>query len=213
MHHAYIYEGALATLPRLALHARKQFDFTDSHDPDVHVLEYEKFGIDDSRALRDMAALKSAAGRALFVIGVASATTESQQALLKLFEEPQKGTVFVLLAPQGSVIATLRSRFLPYPEKVGEDASTKDIKKFLVLPYKARSAEITKLLKDEDGVRERVRGFLNGLESELYKHLPKDKGMRQGLEDIAKVRSYANDRSPSFKMLLEHLALTLPTLK
>ena len=66
--------------------------------------------------------------------------------------------------------------------------------------------------KDEEGARERVRGFLDGLETILQKDI-RSKDIREGLEDIAKVRSYAGDRSPSLKMLLEHLALSLPTLK
>jgi hypothetical protein len=84
------------------------------------------------------------------------------------------------------------------------------------LSYKTRSETITKLLKDEDGLRERVREFLNALEQILYASLAKAKDKKEiavALEDIAKVRSYANDRSPSMKMLLEHLALALPQIK
>ncbi|TSC69577.1 MAG: hypothetical protein G01um101456_136, partial [Parcubacteria group bacterium Gr01-1014_56] len=79
------------------------------------------------------------------------------------------------------------------------------------------------LLKEEEGARERVRAFLGALEETLYSQLdgqrpsPAEsrgrKDIREGLEDIAKVRSYANDRSPSLKMLLEHLSISLPILK
>ena len=69
---------------------------------------------------------------------------------------------------------------------------------------------VTKLLKDEENTREHVREFLAGLESVLHKNLTKSAEVRQGLADIARVRSYVGDRSPSLKMLLEHLALSLP---
>ncbi|MBC7836614.1 hypothetical protein H7X87_02440 [Acetobacteraceae bacterium] len=222
MHHAYIYEGPLAALAGLAKDARTRFQFADLHDPNVQVLEFEKFGIDEARELKEMASLKSTSGRALFIIATGSMTVESQQALLKLFEEPQAGSIFILLVPQGSVLPTLRSRFLPYPQSNQQGSTLLESarsnlaenfgKRFLALPYTSRSAEITKLLKDDEGVRERVRDLLSGLESELYKNVSKNEEVRSALADIAKVRSYSNDRSPSFKMLLEHLAVVLPKL-
>ncbi|HVV15401.1 MAG TPA: hypothetical protein VHD55_03320 [Candidatus Paceibacterota bacterium] len=217
-HHAYIYEGPLAQLPALAESAREYFNFPEASDPDVQVAGFEKFGIEEARELVRAASLSSVSGRALYIVGVSSITTDAQQALLKLFEEPQDGTIFLLLAPYGSILATLRSRLLAYPgpEPEGSTASSNSAKTFLASPYAARSAEITKLLKDEEAVKERVRDLLDGLEAGLHAALVKSKGkkeIREGLEDIAKARSYANDRSPSMKMLLEHLAVSLPTLK
>jgi hypothetical protein len=141
---------------------------------------------------------------------------------LKLFEEPQEGVIFVLLAPHGSLLPTLRSRLLNYPETLQQKAAQNFAGAFLKSSSKIRSAEVAMLLKDEEGVRERVRDFLNALETILYAQLDGQKPnhaesrgkkeLIEGLEDIAKVRSYTNDRSPSMKMLLEHLALSLPTI-
>lgn len=209
-HHAYIYEGPLALLPALASHARQWFGFTDEHNPDVHVREFEKFGIDEARFLSHTAALKSASGRELFVVGVSSMTTESQQALLKLFEEPPLGAVFVLLAPHGTLLPTLRSRTLQYPQELEEETSDIAVKKFLKSSYKDRSAQIAALLKDEEGQKERVRTFVNGLERELAASLRTSPQARTALGDIALMRGYLSDRSPSLKILLEHLALSLP---
>ncbi|MDP4020930.1 MAG: hypothetical protein Q8P58_02745 [Candidatus Adlerbacteria bacterium] len=179
---------------------------------------FERFGIDEARSLIEMASLKNF-GKQTFFIAAASLTTEAQQALLKLFEEPQKGTTFVLLVPHGSIIPTLRSRMMSYPQQ-GETllvpARFRLATQFLKSTQKERSDYIAKLLKDDEGVREQVREFLNGLEEELHKNLQKtkqNKAFLDGLQDISKVRSYTNDRSPSLKMLLEHLALSLPTLK
>ncbi len=214
-HHAYIHEGSLGELQALAEDARGRFGFSAEHNPDVHVREFEKFGIDESRWLSGVAGIKSASGRALFVVGMSAITVEAQQALLKLLEEPQQGTVLVLLAPHGAFLPTIRSRALPYPIYQGESllknsARTLLARKFLKMGGKERSDEIVKILKDEEGIKERVRDFVNALEAELA---PKasDQKVRQGLEDIAMARSYLGDRSPSLKMLLEHLALSLPT--
>ena len=219
-HHAYIYEGSLALHHGLVANARELFNFTELGDPDVRVFLHEKFGIDEARELVRLASLKSVSGRALYVVGVSSITTEAQQALLKLFEEPQEGAIFVLLAPYGAIIATLRSRLLAYPGKAKllsqKSSGLTSAQSFLSASSKDRSAEIAKLLKDEEGTKECVREFLNGLEVALYAHVrprrSNSKEIFQGLEDVAKVRSYVGDRSPSMKMLLECLVISLPIL-
>jgi DNA polymerase III delta prime subunit len=212
MHHAYLYEGPFSLLPALAHSARDLFDMKHEGDPDVHMLSWEKFGIDESRELTAQASFKSMSSRALFIIGVSSITSDAQQALLKLFEEPQAGVTFVLLAPHGSIIPTLRSRFLNYPLTLTEEQAQHTVaKKFLASAYKERSTQITALLKDEELNKERVRDFLQSLESLLYKKVS-DAEYRSGLSDIALVRNYAGDRSAALKMLLEHLASTLPTV-
>lgn len=214
-HHAYLYEGAAGLLPALEASARALFGFENrgTGSADVYVRTWEKFGIDESRELAALASLRFSAGGALFVLGVSSITHEAQQALLKLFEEPQAGAVFVLLMPHGTLVSTLRSRFLEYPEVLSAPR-TSGAKEFLSLSYAKRSEWVVGFLKDEEQVRERVRTFLQALEAELYTrlHTPQNKEIRSGLEDIAHFRSYLSDRAPSLKMLLEHLAATLPTI-
>jgi len=215
VHHALYIEGPLSLFePYLA--ELKPF-FAE---------KYEKFGVDDARALIEQAQLKNF-GEATFFVAVGSMTSEAQQALLKLFEEPQAGTTFILLAPHGTIIPTLRSRMMPLtprlpasqkvlgspapgrPDHFVQQAATS----FLKSSQKERSDYIAKLLKNEDDAREQVRELLNSLEAELHSGLKKAKQKTlyiEGLEDISRVRGYTNDRSPSLKMLMEHLALTLP---
>ena len=149
------------------------------------------------------------------MLGAGSITSEAQQALLKLFEEPQEGVVFVLLVPHGALLATLKSRMLAYPHTLAptEDNPLRgEARKFLKMSGKERSDFLAKVLKDdEEGLKERVRDFVNALEAELAPQVTKAP-VRQGLEDLTVVRGYLGDRSASLKMLLEHLALALPTL-
>ena len=199
-HHAYYIEGSLSGFEA---HKAELKPFWAS--------SFERFGIDESRELIALSSLKNF-NEAVFLIGAASITGEAQQALLKLFEEPQAGTTFVLLVPHGALLPTLKSRMLEYPElsTVTENSSRYgEARQFLKMGGKERSDFITKLLKDEEGTKERVRDFVNALEIELVKDVKKN---RQGLEDIAMVRDYLGDRSPSLKMLLEHLALSLPAI-
>jgi DNA polymerase III delta prime subunit len=167
--------------------------------------------VEEARELSTMGSLRVEAPT-IMVVAAAAITTEAQNALLKLFEEPQAGLTFVLLTP-AFIIPTLRSRLLEYQKlQTTDPKSQTEAKKFLAAAAPARTAEITKMLKDEDGVKERVRELLFGLEQILAKNIVK-KEAREALSDIAKIRSYINDRSPALKMLLEHLALSLPVLK
>ncbi len=203
-HHAYYIEG-----PGTHFEAYKE------NLRPFYARQYERFGIEEARELQNFASLKNYA-KSTYFLGIGSLTSEAQQALLKLFEEPQEGTTFVMLLPHGALLPTLRSRMMEYPEKLKFDGQNslasraglrglfeQQILTFLKGSQKERSDFITKLLKEED--REKVRDFVNALEAQLY-----NQGVREGLEDIAKVRSYLGDRSPSLKILLEHLALCLP---
>jgi hypothetical protein len=213
-HHAYLYEGPASLLERLASDACTRFNFVREHNPDVLVEQWEKFGIDEARQLSQQAMLKAATGRSLFVLGISGITSEAQQAMLKLFEEPRAGAIFVVLMPHGVLLPTLRSRFLEYPEVLEGAEAGSDAKEFLAAPYAKRSAWVTSFLKDEEDARERTRVFLNELEAELYTKLSSGtREIHEGLEDIAHFRGYVADRSPSLKMILEHFAATLPTLK
>lgn len=198
-HHAYYIEGS-----------RSQFESYKETIKPYYARVYEKFGIDEARELTTLASLKNYQA-SIFLLAVASITSEAQQALLKLFEEPQHGTQFILLLPHGALLPTLRSRMMAYPAALQTEGESGEAKKFLKLSGKDRSDFITKLLKDDEGEKERVRDFVNALEAQLYKKIQEPKA-REGLADVAMVRRYLGDRSPSLKMLLEHLAMSLPTL-
>src|SRR3989344_1358906 len=206
-HHAYYAEGSLS-----------EFDAYKAALKPFWAAAFERFGIDESRELIALSSLKNF-NEAVFLIGAASITGEAQQALLKLFEEPQKGTTFVLLVPHGALLPTLKSRMLEYKQLTkdgpllseGPSFVMQEAGKFLKRGGKERSDFIAKMLKDEEGTKERVRDFINALETELAPRV-QNAAARQGLEDIAMVRDYVGDRAPSLKMLLEHLALSLPTI-
>ena len=211
-HHAYYIEGPIAQTNEYAEHIRKSEGFVP-HDPNFSIRNFDQMGIEDARSLISIASLKNTGARALFIISVASITTEAQQALLKLFEEPQVGTIFILLVPPGMLLPTLRSRFLAYPDKLPAQKGTGEAKEFLTWPYKKRSDWITALLKEDEDSRERVRIFLNELEEELHTKITESRDVRESLFEIAHFRQYLSDRSPSLKMILEHFAATLPLYK
>jgi hypothetical protein len=210
-HHAYYIEDSLHKREEYQRQSREREQFLDN-DPNFTARYYDKFGIDEARTLIELSNLKNTGERALFFIATPAMTSEAQQALLKLFEEPQSGTTFVLLVPHGVIIATLRSRMLKYQYTISDSLERSDAKEFLASTYKKRSDWIATILKDEDAARERVRGFFDELERELYPRMSGSREVRDALGELQHFRQYLSDRSPSLKMILEHFAATLPTL-
>lgn len=198
-HHAYYIEGSLS-----------EFETHKEALKPFWAHAFERFGVDEARELIALASLKNFE-EAVFLVGCAQITTEAQQALLKLLEEPQQGTTFVFVVPHGTLLPTVKSRMLPYDRGQTSVIPRSDlghfVRNFLAAPQKERSETIGELLDDDEGVRERARDFVNALEVELAKDAHTN---AQALQDIAMVRDYLRDRSPSLKMLLEHLALSLP---
>lgn len=211
-HHAYYIEDSLARFEELEARIRRDAHI-EPNDPGFLAREYEKFGIDEARQLIDMASLKNTGEQAIYFFGISSMTSEAQQALLKLFEEPQEGTTFILLVPHGMLLPTLKSRMLEFGGEERESQSSGEGRDFLTWPYKKRSEWIVVFLKDDESARERTRALFTELEAELYKRMDMGRDVREGLEDLSHFRQYLGDRSPSLKMILEHLAATLPTLK
>src|SRR3989344_1240362 len=166
-HHAYFAEGSLDSLNVVAVEAARRLQITIRGNPDVVVRSYASFGIDDARDLKALAELSPVHGKKLFVIGASAITSDAQNALLKVFEEPAAHTHFVLLVPHGTLLPTLRSRCMRFDFAHRDGgAERNEAELFLKGPYAARSAHVEKLLKDKE--RERVRTFLNALEAVLY---------------------------------------------
>lgn len=183
----------------------------DAHLPDEyavpsvdvdHVVQ-RQFGIDDARALALRAAGKAvAADERIFVIACKTMTTEAQNALLKLFEDPPARAHFILIVPSESIIIpTLRSRFVAVRRADHEENEA--AKLFLHASYTERLATIAALntRKDTEGMEALARDVAHELLA---------LGTRDAWEVAAFVESQIRIKGGSRKMLLEHLALSVP---
>jgi len=212
LHHAYLIETSKADVT-LELFRFLEMDVGISRrgNPDFWHGRFEKFGIDDSRKIEDLASRKIAfGGKRIFVIEAHALSREAQNALLKIMEDTPFATHFFLIMTHAdALIPTLRSRLMhiDYEKEVNADAR-KDATAFLSLSYGKRIAFLkeTTLIQDKNA----AIGFLNALESEIYR----SRGMKDAaaLEELICFRAYLYDRSPSVKMILEYLALLLPQI-
>ncbi len=212
LHHAYVIEGGEGALSEILQLIETSRGIKITGNPDVHVREYDSFGIDDGRAIQALESKKAVTGHEkFFILSLRSITREAQNALLKMFEEPTSGTHFFLLLPSATqLLDTLQSRVEVV--KPSRDTHTNLLaKQFLSANPAARLSLITDIVESKD--KYQALEFVNGLESLLYSSQSlndPDSVPTEAFETLLTTRSYLNDRSSSVKILLEHVAVSLP---
>jgi len=183
--------------------------------PDFSNEDYDLFGINESRRLKERAFMRPLSGeKKIFIISSSSFTFEAQNALLKLLEEPPLGThFFIITQDEGQILPTLKSRLIAI--KIGnKEPSNEDEEQartfFSSSPAK-RLLTISKMIDKK--TKEDMDTFLNNLEVMVSKKIEKkDKTFIQSAESIQKSRQYMNARGTSIKLVFEYLALSLPII-
>lgn len=172
--------------------------------PDVSVYEYDRMNVEEVRKLIHEAGLRPVSRPyRVFVISALSILAPAQNALLKLFEEPNAHTVFYFVIPRMDILLpTLKSRFhILAIEERGVVAADAQI--FFEASYADRLALIAKKIDAEDTVW--VQTLIESLAG--YAHTSGNPGL---VRDILFLESYIHAPGSSKKMLLEHVALSLP---
>lgn len=181
---------------------------TDQNRLEFVALEFDAFGIDDSRRLIDEA-YRTPVGEAeskLISVALTKITVEAQQALLKLLEEPPSTTRFVFTVPEGcQLLPTVLSRFSIRIEEEKEDKKTVVFDDFLASNYAERLEIIEKELKAKN------TDWQTSMQQGLIEYLNQHKAGLEHLHELEFISRYYLKRGSSNKMLLEHLALVTPT--
>lgn len=189
-------------------------------NPDVIVMRYGLFSVEDARRVMELAAGAAfKGGYKVLIISANRAYHEAQNALLKLFEEPPPGMyLFFILPTLGGLLPTLRSRvqIIDAPARFQKSHISETADQFLKANQEKRSAIIKKLTsgKNEDERREHrdeAIALVNGIEQAAYSHRGLTSvGQVALLSDIAILRGYLYERSAPVRMILEHLSLIIP---
>lgn len=174
---------------------------------DIEHFIVESFSIADARLLSNRAYIKPVAGATRdFLVHFSSITSEAQNALLKLFEDPPIEAVFhVVLSREDMLLPTLRSRLL-LVDTIYALIDRSTMRDFLTMSYGERIDEIAKRTKAKDAAW--IEEVVSGAE-EYALHI---KGVAKArvLKSVVLVRQYLGARSAGKKMLIEELALSLP---
>lgn len=213
-HHAYGLAGNAETvLPKLIASLEK-LGVTTKGNPDFRIERYETMGIDEARVLKEASERTAVSGgKKVFIVSVKGITREAQNALLKVFEEPAQNTHFFLIVPVFEILLpTLRSRLSLVRAENAEAQVSSEAERFLEASVPARLKTIQALLKavEEEEGKQTLVAFLDGLEQTLA--TKERSSTAQALTEVLEAKRYSRDRAPSFKLLLEHLALVLPKI-
>lgn len=216
LHHAYCILGDRKKVAEQILRALElSVGFVARGNPDYWFGEYQMLSIDEARTIKEMAGRSAIAGdRKIFLLAAYGMAKETQNALLKIFEEPVSGTHFFLILPTAeTLLPTLISRMLFIDCRGGGVYESEEAVAFLkaALPIRIKKAQalLKKAETDESGT-EKIIIFLNVLER-LIQKMKNEKEGREAIEQLFLSKKYCRDRSRSFKLILEHLALVLPT--
>ena len=211
LYHAYFIEGEkTAVLPELYKFFEKQLGFATRGNPDFWSGEYDALGIDEGRWLKESQLKKACGERKVFVISVNSITREAQNSLLKVFEEPTPNTHFFIISNSAEfLLPTLKSRLIILSRQK-QDADESVFENFLSKKFNDRIKFLAGIIEDKS--KSGAISFLNSLEFALKSKLEINKNNSHIFEEIIKCRNYLGDRSPSVKLILEHISLLVPVL-
>ena len=175
---------------------------------ETEFITIEAFGIDDVRTLTEKAFVRPRVGeKLLLVVSLKSITVESQQALLKLLEEPPATTIFLFVVPKTLyVLPTLLSRFHVHESGVEElKDSYESFLNFKSLSPADRVVLISEKMVDKDTAW--VEEIKFGLQNLLQE--PKNVSKLKNIATLYFVAEHLQTRGAANKMLLEELALSL----
>ena len=216
LHHAYLIEGDTDSTNRELLQVlENDFDLVPTTNPDFHFFNSASLTIDETRLIKERQLNRSVSGgKKIFIISFNTATHEAQNSLLKVLEEPTFDTHLFIITPHaGLLLPTVRSRLIYVRHRLeGQDSS---LAKTFIKSTKAERLElISKLIKDikdEKVDRAEAVELIQGIEKQVYEMYRKDRRLEyaDALREIEKCHNYANDRSASLKLLLEHIALMI----
>ena len=176
---------------------------------DAEVIHSEQLEIAEARALCERAGTRPIAGlKRRFIISCEQLSHETQNALLKLFEDPPATAQFYIIVPRLSVLLpTLRSRLHLFYEAEATGNTDEETIAFLSASYRDRLLQIATLAKDKD--QKAMRDLVRGIEKTTAKRLYEDSDSAYA-SDVLLASRYSETRGASHKMLLEHLALSVP---
>ncbi|MES2216373.1 MAG: hypothetical protein V4481_03685 [Patescibacteria group bacterium] len=216
-HHAYYIPGDLSISIELKTILENEHSIPSQANPDFFEQSYQSFTIDDARNLKSLHETRpiGPTGKKVFIVSMNNITSEAQNALLKLLEEPSDYAHFFLIIPSAHLLLpTVKSRMRMIGDEAGfkvNEETVQDAHKFLKMSAAKRLDFIKKLMDDitkEKKSRQDAIEFLDAVENEIYLKKNLKDNMRI-LESIALVKKYIYDRAPSVKMLLEYVALNL----
>ena len=199
-HHALLFVGDRDMLLR-------KISETHPAGTDIEHIVADTLGIDTVRSLQRHAIRRPLVReKRCFVLSCGSLTHEAQNGLLKLLEDPPRAAEFALIVSSREILLpTLRSRLQEeYVATTPPEAL--EAEQFLKSTPKERLSLVEQGLKD----KERARAWAEALVMNLASLSHNGESSVATLRALTDAVGHITRSGSSPKMILEHLALTLP---
>ena len=224
-HHAYLYVGNQELgIEAARAYAAKELSIEGADHPDFMAFSYEGlFPKEDVQRIITLASQAPVQGdRKMIVLAAGRLFYQTQNALLKLFEEPTESTTLVLVVPaHGILLPTMRSRLIELPldgSVIAEEAHT-----FMAASAEDRMKLVTKLVarskSDKDAEKQAARmeavRLADGLVRAAYEARTSANGTDAGeldrfLADLDRFMPILHEASAPLKLIFEHLLIVMP---
>ena len=213
-HHAYLLISSATIDSDLIDYLEKGFSIKVLGNPDFLHKSYEVLNIDDAREIIRFHNIIPVddKNKKIIILSFDSITLEAQNAFLKTLEEPAPYVHFFLITNKiSALIDTIQSRVnVIFFDHSIDEAMLKLAKDFIKKKVKDR-LEFAKDLVEEINKEKKNKKYVSDfIDAILF--ILRQEGVIANQEKIRSVElanKYLEDRSPSVKMLLEYIALTL----
>lgn len=217
LYQSYIIEADVSKIfPILLDYLLKREDINEK-EGDIFYKIYDAISIDDVSTIKDWHNNKSLNRKSRFcVLGASFINKEAEQSLLKILEEPNKGTFIFIIIPNPSVLnKTILSRV--HVVKINNNIIIDNdlIYKFINLNQKEKIIFLNKFIdenKDDNNnsaLRAKSIDFINNIISYLHISSKNNIKIMGTLEELEKNKKYLNNPGASVKMILEHIGLVI----
>ena len=224
-HHAYLIEGDLEkNRQNLCVEIEKLIGGELSKYPDYFQSVQSNFTVADSELfISKQSTMSFGGGKRFFVLSGEAFTTEAQNKLLKVLEEPLADNHIFIFAPKAEVLLpTLLSRLFVVR---GDQSLAEDVavfcEKFTESSLTDRMVMIEKFLKANDDdesakLRHKTKEIFAQMENmfaDSIIRMPDSSisDVSRFLTELLEVKKYLDDSSPSIKMILEYVAFICPS--
>lgn len=209
LHHAYLIQGSsLGIAAQLKTTARQE-----NINLMLHEVDAPSFGVEDAAMVREKGRTKvGERERVVVLVCFNTMTHEAQNALLKILEEPSRGThLFLITNRIDTLLPTIHSR-VHIIQGSKDQISTIDSKTFLSAKKSERIKQIEAFLKkDALDHRHELLNILDAFEQYVAVEVtPPTKSLASAA--IYEAKRFQSHLGMPVKMILENLALQLPIL-
>lgn len=223
-HHAYCVEGDIKTLEfKILDFLEKTAGVAIKGNPDIYIAESETLSVEECRSIKARQSQQPLSGdKKYFLLVFNRITTEAANSLLKVLEEPSFGTHFFLAVPSRKILSqTVESRleFIKLSADSGadsvlsDDSAAQEFLKSAIPERLAATKKIVEAISADKKTNADASQFVRSIERELRRSAKDwpEKVFSEAAAEILKTERYLSGRSPSVKILLDNLALVLPS--